>query len=63
MNWKFIKWLSRQPGVKFIRWKHSHWGGLFDGCEIRLRGKEMYHFYIHPEKSSDGFRANWIEKL
>lgn len=63
MNWKFIKWLSKQPKVKFTWRTISFWRGYFDSCEITINGKLMYEFYIHPEKSEDGFRANWIEKL
>lgn len=62
MDWRFIKWLYKQPKLKIQHTKWPAWGGLFDSIEIFVNKKLMYTIYKHPEKN-DNFRCNWIERL
>jgi len=62
MNWKYIKWLLKQPKVKVIHKSPSLWMGYWDSYEIHIKGKLMHKHYKHPDHQGE-IRYNWIERL
>ena len=62
MQWKYIKWVMKQPDAKIVhsnyRCNGNRWIDL-DTIKVFIGKKLMYKKY----KDQSGIRFNWIERL